>query len=397
MIHIVDKEKCCGCGACEQICPRQCIVLVEDAEGFLYPKVEMEKCVDCGLCQRVCLEGHPVEPRVPLRVLAAQNIDEKIRLESSSGGIFTLLAEQIIKEGGIVFGARFNQSWEVVHGYAETLERLKDFRGSKYVQSFIGQSYRNAETFLKAGRKVLFSGTPCQIAGLKRYLRKSYDHLYTVDFICHGVPSPMVWRRYLKEEIARQCDKNSVSHASISTKDARIKGICHRDKSNGWQKYSFALQLSVTGGNGENTVSLCISANKNPYLKGFLCNLYLRPSCYRCAFREGRGGSDLTMADLWGKGICSDMDDDKGTSAVYVHNERMLHGSLNWRVKEISFEPAVSHNPSWFHSVEKRKRRELFFSRCEKEGALVIPLITRYAPFSFSEKLLRYMKRIFKI
>jgi coenzyme F420-reducing hydrogenase beta subunit len=176
----------------------------EDREGFLYPEIDKESCVGCDVCEEVCPSVHPKAPRTPLRVYAAKNKDEAIRLQSSSGGIFTLLAEKIIDRNGVVFGARFNEDWEVVHGYVETKEKLSVFRGSKYVQSRIGESYKQAEEFLKAGRFVLFSGTPCQVAGLKLFLKKEYENLVTVDLICHGVPSPGVWRKYLDEFIEYQ-------------------------------------------------------------------------------------------------------------------------------------------------------------------------------------------------
>lgn len=221
MIDILDKKDCCGCSSCVQRCPKQCITLKEDNEGFLYPIVNKEICISCGLCEKVCPVLSQGEPRKPLKVYAAKNQDEEIRRQSSSGGVFTLLAEQVIREGGVVFGAIFDENWEVKHDFAETIEGLAPFRGSKYVQSRIDDNYKKAERFLNQGRKVLFSGTPCQIAGLKRFLRNEYDNLLTVDFVCHGVPSPGVWRQYLKETVARLFDKNSVSTDLISKGNAR--------------------------------------------------------------------------------------------------------------------------------------------------------------------------------
>ncbi|MCS2450406.1 Coenzyme F420 hydrogenase/dehydrogenase, beta subunit C-terminal domain [Bacteroides thetaiotaomicron] len=174
----------------------------EDEEGFLYPLIDMSFCIECGLCENVCPVINQSEVCSPLKVYAAKNPNEQIRLSSSSGGIFTMLAEQILKENGIVFGARFDEKWEVEHDYADTLDGIAAFRGSKYVQSRIGDSYQRVEDFLRKGRKVLFSGTPCQVAGLKRFLHnKEYDNLLTVDVICHGVPSPLIWRKYLEETI----------------------------------------------------------------------------------------------------------------------------------------------------------------------------------------------------
>ena len=197
MIQISDKRKCCGCSACVQACPKQCITMQQDAEGFLYPQVDTSNCIDCGLCENVCPFLHPYEPRTPIHTYAAINNDEQIRLESSSGGIFTLLAEQIINDGGVVFGALFDDNWQVTIDHTETTDGLAAFRGSKYVQARVGDTYAKCAKFLKAGRKVLYSGTPCQVTGLKLYLGKDYDNLQLVEIACHGVPSPAVWRDYL--------------------------------------------------------------------------------------------------------------------------------------------------------------------------------------------------------
>ena len=216
MIEIKEKSSCCGCEACVQCCPKQCLTMHEDCEGFLYPQVDESSCIDCGLCEKVCPVIHQNASQEPLSSYIAINPNEEIRLKSSSGGIFTLLAEKIIAEGGVVFGARFDENWDVVHAWTDTIEGLAPLCGSKYVQSRIGNTYNEAKDFLKQGRKVLFSGTPCQIAGLKKFLRKEYANLLTVDFICHGVPSPGVWRRYLSElreslRAERDDGKNTVS------------------------------------------------------------------------------------------------------------------------------------------------------------------------------------------
>ena len=239
MIHITEKFYCCGCMACVSVCPKQCIKMIEDEEGFLYPEIDASRCIDCKLCEKVCPELCQKEERSPLSVYAAKNKNEQIRLASSSGGIFTLLAEKVIDEDGVVFGARFNEKWDIVHDYKETKEGLVAFRGSKYVQSYMGDCYQKVKSFLQQGREVMFTGTPCQIAGLKNYLRKDYDNLLTVDVVCHGVPSPKVWRIYL-DEIARKGGKNTVLSHPICGK-AEIKSIDFRSKSTGWKKFSFAL------------------------------------------------------------------------------------------------------------------------------------------------------------
>ena len=278
MIEIRDKKNCCGCAACVQKCPKHCVSLKEDEEGFLYPVVNVDKCIDCGLCEKVCPVLNQDKKHEPIGVYAAKNKNDETRKNSSSGGVFTLLAENVIKRGGVVFGARFDERWEVVHDYVEDKEGISKFRGSKYVQSTIGDNYLKAEQFLKAGRKVLFSGTPCQIAGLKHFLRKDYDNLLTVDFICHGAPSPGVFRTFLRDEMhkaARQGGgKNTVSLPCIplvtekdglDCKDVEIKSINFRDKRNGWKKYGFALALSKASAVGEkNSVLLSFSPRLLP-------------------------------------------------------------------------------------------------------------------------------------
>ena len=394
MIDIKNKKDCCGCSACVQKCPRQCIILKEDNEGFLYPKVDNENCIDCGLCEKVCPVLHQGNSCKPIKVYAAKNMNEEIRQQSSSGGIFTLLAEKTIQEGGIVFGARFDENWEVVHDYTETIGGLKAFRGSKYVQSRMQDNYRKAEAFLKCGRKVLFSGTPCQIAGLKCFLRKEYENLLTVDFVCHGVPSPSVWRKYLKETVARMCDKNSVSADPISMDNARVESISFRDKSLGWKKFSFALTLSATTRSGvKNTVSICEVYPKNIFMKGFLANLYLRPSCYNCAARCGKSGSDITIGDLWGaSSIIGNEDDDKGTSLVLINKEKYGLDKFLW-IKEINYQTALIYNPVIEHNTKKPYGRSIFYSKLNDLNSLE-SIIHKATELSFIIRVIRKINNI---
>ena len=218
------------------------------------------------------------EPREPQAVYAACATDKVLREASSSGGLFTLLAEETLRRGGVVFGGRFDEAWSVCHDYTETIERLAPFRGSKYLQSRIGESYRQAEQFLKEGRPVLFTGTPCQIKGLVHYLGRTYENLTTVDVVCHGVPSPMVWQRYL---------------TTLRAGQGEITGISFRDKSvSGWRRYDFVAQ-STGGGNVRQFYG------DNIYMRGFLHDLYLRPSCYACMAKGGRSQSDLTLGNYW--------------------------------------------------------------------------------------------------
>lgn len=347
MIKITQKEHCCGCSACVHICPKHSISFQEDKEGFLYPKVDLETCIDCGLCEKVCPVINQESEREPLKVYAAKNEDESIRLKSSSGGIFTLLAEKIIEDGGVVFGARFNENWEVIHDYTDTVEGLEPFRGSKYVQSVIGDTYKRAENFLKLGRKVMFTGTPCQIAGLKKFLRKDYKNLLTVDFVCHGVPSPLVWRLYLKEEINR-----------YGKEITAVEDINFRDKYTGWKTYSLSIKLSG------NIVSSTMFTDDN-YMRAFLSNLSLRPSCYSCPAKAGKSGADITIGDFWGiENVLPELDDDRGLSLLMLHSQRGLEHFISLRcdVAEVNFTDAIKSNSAYQIPVPMPINREFFFS-----------------------------------
>ena len=375
MIIILDKRDCCGCSACAQVCPKRCITMIEDKEGFLYPSVNLHNCVDCHLCEKVCPMLNQGKPHEPEEVYAAKSNDEKVRIDSSSGGIFTVLAEEILAEKGIIFGAKFNEKWEVVHDYTDTKEGIAAFRGSKYVQSSISDTYKKVESFLKQGRKVLFSGTPCQIRGLKLFLRKDYDNLLTVDFICHGVPSPKIWRIYLKETIACKKEKATSSHATL------IKNISFRDKRLGWKKYSFSLTYFTVGGDGERKLlSFSEPLEKNIFLRGFMSNLFLRPSCHSCKCREFRSGSDITIADCWGLNkIYPDFDDDKGYSLCIVKNKKISSIRNILFTLPIEKDFIYKYNHSCFISDVMPANRTRFFELIE-EGKLS-KLICSYATF----------------
>ena len=394
MINIVNKSFCCGCAACVQICPKKCISLTEDTEGFLYPRVDKTKCIDCGLCETVCPFLSESAEREPKAVYAVKNPNDDIRQESSSGGVFTLLAEKVINDGGVVFGVRFDEKWEVEFAYSETIDGLSAFRGSKYIQARVGNAFIDAEQFLKAGRKVLFSGTPCQVKGLLQYLRKDYENLLTVDFVCHGVPSPKVWRLYLKEEverIARQGDdgKNTVLSSKVMP---NIKGINFRDKSSGWKKYSFALQLTEALAEGEqNSVLHTNKFYENPFMQAFLSDLILRPSCYMCPAKSGKSGSDITIGDFWGiEHIKPEIDDDKGLSLVMVHNENKISNIVLSSMAELTLQDAINGNPCIVKPVIRPLYRSVYMYKIIKRNRFVV-----YSPNAVI-KVIERIRRILK-
>lgn len=358
----VTKTNCCGCTACLQICPKQSICFQEDSLGFRYPHVDKAKCVKCGLCEMVCPVINQNPQFEPLSVWAAKHADEQIRVSSSSGGAFTFLAERIIDDGGVVFGAHFNANWEVVHDYTETKEGLIPFRGAKYVQSNLGNSYAQVEMFLKEGRKVMFTGTPCQIAGLKKMLRKEYNNLLTVDFVCHGVPSPEVWRRYLEEEIVRIGDSENTSLASSKVSPV-ITGVNFRDKSTGWKKYSFVLNFSEATAAGEQNTVLSSTFNDNVYMRAFLLNLSLRPSCYNCPAKAGKSGADITIGDFWGiENVLPDFDDNSGVSLLMINSKfgQEFISATNCILVKVNLNDALKSNSSYYSSVSEPLNRDFF-------------------------------------
>lgn len=340
MITILDKHNCCGCEACVQRCPKQCIAFNEDDEGFRYPRVDASVCIDCGLCKKVCPVINQLEPHPPLETYAVINTDEIKRAQSSSGGVFTAIAERVLEMGGVVYGARFNRDWEVEHTYIDAASDLHLLMGSKYVQSRIGETFIQVENFLKTGRVVLFSGTSCQIAGLKCFLRKSYDNLFTVDVVCHGVPSPKLWRDYLE----------TVSPSS------EIEGISMKDKTHGWRGYYITIKTR------ERVLSERASLNK--YMLSFSQNISLRPSCYNCPAKAGKSGSDVTLADYWGiEKLLPDMDDNKGTSFVCANSEKgsdLIH-SLKLKMAPADYWSSVPFNACIERSTSEPETREAFW------------------------------------
>lgn len=347
MQKIVDFKKCSGCHACYNACPKQCISMKPDSEGFLQPVIDDSLCINCGLCKKVCpvLSEYKGNPKG--RAYACINNNEDIRQHSSSGGVFTLIAEYILNLGGVVFGAAFDEDLNVHHIEVTETDTLSKLRGSKYLQSRIGDTYKSAKAYLQDGKPVLFTGTPCQISGLYSYLGKDYENLYTQDLICHGVPSPDVWQKYLDYVKSVNCD--TISKNTLPS---------FRDKSNGWKNYCLSIFLKNYG-------KLTVPPHKNLYSKAFLGNLSLRQSCYDCHSKSVERQSDITLADFWGiEKTCPEFFDDKGTSLVLVNSPKgkKLFDAVSTLMlyKEVNTDEALKYNPSAFCSVVAPKNRELF-------------------------------------
>ena len=325
MISVNREQDCCGCTACEQTCKRHAITMKSDKKGFLYPVVNESLCNGCNLCNNICPIQIELEERIPNHTYAVKNRDVEIRRHSSSGGLFTILATKTISEGGVVYGAIFDEGWSVVHSRVDQIEDIQKLRGSKYVQSNLKNSFKQVKEDLLRGVPVLFSGTPCQVSGLLHFLRKAYQNLTTVDFVCHGVPNPQIWRDYLNETIATF--KAAIGKSSISSSLNRmssIKDIRFRDKSNGWKKFRFVMELAETSTEGkQSSVSSFLNDDiwDNDYMRLFLDNYILRPSCHECHFRNGKSGSDYTIADYWQiVKFLPEFDDDKGVSMLLSYN-----------------------------------------------------------------------------
>jgi coenzyme F420-reducing hydrogenase beta subunit len=291
---VAAKENCTGCSACYSICPNGCIKMEPDIEGFLEPVIDEQKCSHCGLCEKIC----PVNNKP--KAYAVINRDETIRSKSTSGGMFQLFAQQIIKQNGTVFGVGFDEKFSVKHSSTKTLEGLAIFRRSKYVQSDIGDTFKNCKQLLENGEAVLYSGTPCQIAGLKTFLQKDYQKLLCLDIICMSVPSPKLWENYLKYQTKRN--------------SSGIKNIAFRYKQPNWKQ----SKLHIFFENGETYVGI-----RDPYSAIFSSDLCARRSCYKCRFRNFKRESDITIADFWGiEKVFPEIDDNKGTSLVFVNSSK---------------------------------------------------------------------------
>ena len=345
---VAKRADCCGCEACANVCPKNAITMTRDAEGFAYPKINPELCIHCGRCDATCpsLNFTKNFPTDFPPTFVAIHPDEKIRRHSSSGGMFTALSEIILREGGIVFGAGFDKNWHVMHTAAKSLDELENLRGSKYVQSQIGEVYRQVRDALKSS-KVLFSGTPCQCAGLRHFLGGDNDNLLTVDILCHGAPSPALWESYIAE-LGR---RNDIAHVNF------------RSKRNGWGS-DIEINYSDRGH--------YIRANsKNLYGKLFLNSLSERPSCHECKFKIPNGKSDLTIGDAWGvTKFAPEMYDKRGTSVVFIHTDkgRKFFEQTTLRTKQVNFLDAVNKNRTSVAAVVAEPRREKFFADFAKNA-----------------------------
>ena len=385
MIEIREKKDCCGCGGCSQICPAHCIRMEADEEGFLYPAVEAEACVGCGLCEQICPVLHAGED-LPFSQAAylLQYRNEKVRRQSTSGGAFTAIAGYVTDRGGVVYGAAFDEKLRVHHTSVTRRADLSAFRGSKYVQSDTEETFREVRDHLRAGRLVCYSGTPCQVEGLLHFLdpRKKaeadsmMDHLITVDVVCHAVPSPLVWERYL--EMQRKKTGAPVA-------DARF-----RDKHFGYQ-YSTMTLVDPAG-----TERYVQGIDTDQMLRAFFSNICDRPSCYDCRFKKRYRHSDFTIWDCYPVyAFDRRLDDDKGTSRVLIHSDRgrevFEEIRKRCRVLEVDPDRLTAGVREMFYSVDENPAREAFLEDAACLDAQT--LFDRYFPVNARARLERAARR----
>lgn len=336
-----NSNNCTGCSACEQTCSVGAISIVLNENGFFRSSLDIDKCIGCKACEKVCPVLNIPSVSVSSKYFAAINFNRSQRERSSSGGIFSLLAENILEEGGVVYGALYDDNKMVRHSAVERIEDIQLLQGAKYSQSILGNSFSKIKEELTKGRKVLFAGTPCQIAGLKAFLKKEYDNLLLIDFICHGVPSPEAWKSYLNYR--KQKDgQNTIA-----------KEINLRSKETGWSLYNYSVKFRYNTGYEYQSIS-----GEDEYLKAFINNLIIGPACNSCLFKGMHRCSDITLGDFWGIwNLYPDMDDNKGTSAVCVHSKKgdcvWQQISGNCKTVEVCEEDISRNNPSIKMSAQK--------------------------------------------
>ena len=379
-IEIVDKKRCSGCTACLSVCPKGCISMQEDEEGFLYPIVDDAVCIQCGKCVKVCPYSHsefankPEEEELAL-CYAAYNKNDEVRYQSSSGGMFRALADKIIADGGVVFGAAFDKDFLVEHTYAETLEGLLPLMGSKYLQSRMGNSFSEVKRFLKEGRKVLFTGCGCQIAGLKRFLNHDDRNLVCVDLICHGVHSPRIWQSYLYSLFS----------------DDKVEYVNFRDKRTGQDNSSVVIKGLKS--------QVCEKKKDFLYFKSWQYGLFTRPSCEVCPFKSDNRVSDITISDCWGfRKIAPELYDDKGLSSVVIHTDKgkLLFDAVASQLvfKETLLDDVKQYNSDYIRSIPfNAAKRKAFWKDYRKDEIPFGRLLTKHLRESKRQQTARFVKK----
>ena len=338
MPKLAELHLCTGCNACAAVCPKDCITMQADPDGFRYPAVDADKCIGCGLCEQVCPVLHPACPAHAPDAYAVKSPDEGSRMSSTSGGVFPELARDILKKGGAVFGAAYDEYFRVVHICAETEAELDRLRGAKYAQSDLGCSFRDVKRRLEKGQQVLFSGAPCQVLALRSFLKRDYENLLLVDLVCHSVPSPLAWEQYLQ----------------YISEGKALTAVNLRCKDTGWSRYRYSNRFDFSDG----TCRLDQSGD-SLYMKLFGGGYITRPSCASCPAKGYARVSDLTLGDFWGIwDIAPELDDDRGTSLVLVQTDKGRAAMSGLEQRAVTLEEASRENPAILRPAAPNPLRE---------------------------------------
>jgi len=383
MIEIKDKKECCGCGACSSICPKNCITMKSDIEGFLYPNVDMSGCVGCDLCEKVCpiIHKKTEDDMSSMEAYVVRTKKDDVLKESTSGGFFSVLSEYVLRKKGTAYGVIVDDENNIIHAGCNNanMEILKKFSGSKYVQTNAGTCFREIKDKLELDELVCFSGTPCQVAGLKGYLGKEYDNLITVDLICHGTPSQKLWKKYVEYQEKKYHSK--------------IDYINFRNKTYGYHSGTMKIEF-------ENGKTYYASGRIDPMLKSFYKDISSRPSCYSCAFKTVSHVSEFTMFDCWSASnlVTGLKDDDKVYTNVFIQNAR---GKKLWNeIKDnyiyhkadvkamIERDGCMVKNSSHLHP-----RRKDFYNTLDQDDFM--EHIQAFIPISIKDRLVEKSKALF--
>ena len=383
MIELNKKSECCGCEACTNICPKKCIHMKYDEEGFRYLDIDKKECINCGLCEKICpIKNEPKKECLnELQFYAGYNKDDEALGKSSSGGIFWLLVTKILEQKGVVYGVVQDSTFDIKFKRADNIEDCKKFRGSKYLQANVNNIYNLVKEDLENEKVVLFSGTPCQVAGLYNFLRKDYEKLYTCDVVCHGVPSNKVYEKYI-EHVEKENNK-------------KVKNVQWRNKTNGWGPNKVAIIF-------DDNTSLIKPSRQNMFQNGFLINLYLRPSCYECKYARLPRVGDISLADFWGyDGELVEENENKGLSAIIISSEKgvNLFNSIkhNVRFHSVSKEYLTKRSRHVYTHPVNNKNRAKFFADFDKIKFLKLAKKYEMIPNKCKTIIKRIIKRIIKI
>lgn len=373
MVDKLEKKKCTGCSACYNICPKDCIRMEADEEGFCYPKIDLQECNQCNLCRKVCpaINGFNNKNHHAPQIKAGWSLNTEVRFHSTSGGIFTELSKNILENKGYVVGARYTEEHLVEHDIIANIEEITILRQSKYIQSKIGFTYRRIKELLEKNKKVLFVGTPCQTSGLLNYMRKDYENLLLCDFVCLGCNSPKVYLKYL----------SMLEHRY----DSKVKQVWFKNKTYGWNNFSTKVEF-------ENGSVYLKDRNTDYFMKGYIgpSKLYMRPCCAECNYKTIPRISDITLADFWGiADKDKELDSDQGTSLIMINSKKgeVLFNNSKGNIfsADCELKDAVKGNPAIFIPATMDTRRKDFFKELDEIG--FDELMNRYTKESFWRKL----------